>query len=87
MTKRNNYSAAFKASESSSKLSTVWVGAMPQGSKTAAGERFTQIARIPKDTAPITSKGLPEISQLLRRCWSSVVKQRATNNPKHLQGW
>ena len=37
--------------------------AISQGSITASGERLTQAPQMPADTAPSTSKGLPETSQ------------------------
>jgi hypothetical protein len=64
------------SSDNSTRLFTVSVGSIPQGSNKASGERFNQTARIPAEIAPITSKGLLEMSQAvapvapaLRRKW------------------
>ena len=42
---------------------TVRVGEIPQGSNKAFSLRFTQAERIPAEMAPMTSKGLLEMSQ------------------------
>ena len=52
-------------SANSFKLLTVSVGSIPQGTKTVSGERLTHADFMPAEIAPITSKGLLEISQAL----------------------
>ena len=50
---------------SSVKVETVIVGSILHGSNTESPLRFTHAANMPAETAPITSKGFPEISQAL----------------------
>ena len=57
------------------KLFTVKVGAIPQGSKIVSGDRLTQAARMPEETAPITSKGLPETSQASEHVAADLLKK------------